>query len=594
MAFQGCGIAGAVASDATVLARVDINEMVKSLHRRGPNSNGTWASEGVLFGHTRLSILDLSSKGHQPMSRKNLTITYNGEVYNHEDLKKKLEAEGYNFESTTDTEVVLYSFMAWGVDCVNLFHGFFSFAIWNEDDRTLFVASDRFGIKPFYYYNHDGAFIFGSSVESLMRSKYIPLELNKEAIYAHTLGQVLCNLDITPIANIYSLTPGHYLWVKKGEVTKHRYWDFPKHIEEPLSPQEIQKKFEELLRRGVESRFLVSDVPVCMFLSGGCDSTSAAACLVPHIKKDEKLKCITIIHGEEAKDLYYTRKVASHFPQIDLQEIPGLPSKITIDHIMKIVDLSTFVQDMRLFSVYQNYQTVAANGYKVVLNCQGADECMAGYITRPGWKIAFYDVYKPEISPLSNLEAGLSLDYVAQEVKDYFPKYKQLLDEKLASYTGGDLERICKLMFQTSLRHILRFEDFLSMYHSIECRVPFLDHSLVEFCFALPFAETHINLETSLGKLLLRKFLNEAVGEEISERPKSQFPSPNLTQTQADFHEIFSAHKDEILQCESVKIGWNTALLSEKWEECSPNEIFELVCCWLWYVKLEECVGTTK
>jgi len=327
--INGCGIVGVATfnhTEKTNLKQCNFPSMLDALKHRGPDNYQMWSCPNVKLGHTRLSIVDLSDRGSQPMVRDNLVITYNGEIYNFKDLRNKIQKLGVNFLSGTDTEVILRAYQLWGAACVQEFDGMFAFCIYNISNNTIFLARDHIGIKPLYYYIDNSYLLFSSEVKSLLKSNYIPKLINQELLYKQILfsSNLQCNTEQTLIQNIYSLLPGHYMTINLNNGNKYitKYWDLP--TEPPIKSNNDLKEqtmhLKYLLENSINRR-LIGDVPIASFLSGGLDSSIIAAIACGTLRNN-KLNCFTINYDDQNttitnsdchEDLKYSRIVVDSF-----------------------------------------------------------------------------------------------------------------------------------------------------------------------------------------------------------------------------------------------------------------------------------------
>ncbi|MDQ3820833.1 MAG: asparagine synthase (glutamine-hydrolyzing), partial [Acidobacteriota bacterium] len=272
-----CGIAGIFNVNGNSVSIRLLEKMTRIMGHRGPDGEGFWTDSVVGLGHRRLAIIDLSPVGHQPMQNDDgsLVITYNGEVYNYQNLRCELEAKGYKFHSRTDTEVVLYSYQEWGVDCLKKFNGMFSFAIWNAKQRMLFLARDRYGIKPLYYYFHRGVFLFASEIKAILQHPAVSVSVSVAALNEYFTFQNTFS-DLTLFEGIRLLPAGHTLTVgldENASLRTRRYWDYAFDSDQNLTEAECLKELRRLFEQAV-NRQLISDVEVGSYLSGGIDSGS--------------------------------------------------------------------------------------------------------------------------------------------------------------------------------------------------------------------------------------------------------------------------------------------------------------------------------
>lgn len=604
--FSGCGFVGAFAFNTpqkeNILKRIDLKRMVASIRHRGPEAQGTWKKDGIMFGHTRLSILDLSERGNQPMTRDHFTIVSNGEVYNFEEIRSMLEQDGITFTSHTDTEVIIRAYQKWGADALHKFNGMFAFAIWDDKKKTLFVARDRIGIKPFYYFKDKNVFLFGSEVQALMHSSIIPVEINWDTVYREILINTFYKHkdEQTLIKNVLSIPPGHFAVVKPdGQFRMERYWDIPAAKEKrEASQMELAGELNELMEDSVRLR-LVSDVPVAAFLSGGMDS-SVINVLAARLVKDYKLTAITVTYegggrdmfsGMEDQDLQYSRIVAGILKdKIDHRVIKVKSAEISVDAIDTVLDLASLSDDIRNLTVLGNYKTVKDQGFKVVLNGQGADEIMGGYISLRTFIDAVLDVQKPDKESLKNAFQYLAFvgqNTLSEEFLGYVDGIYEELHNYLHGFPGDLLEKTHRYLLNTELQRVLKFEDIYSMHSSVECRVPFLDHRLIEWAFSIPF-QKHIRLEDRMGKILLREAAKVFLPETVIERPKQTFPAPNQDRSTEVLHEIYRTHHEEIIRSEIVRRVYKKDFLKIENPQIPSNELWIIIALWRWVNKLKQ------
>ncbi len=603
--FSGCGLVGALAfnQNKSILNQIAFERMVKSIHHRGPEAKGIWGKkeDGIQLGHTRLSILDLSERGNQPMTRDHLTIILNGEIYNFKEIKKQLK-EDFEFTSGTDTEVVLRSYQKWGIDALHKFNGMFAFAIWDDKKKTLFIARDRIGIKPLYYYKDDKIFLFGSEVQSLMHSGYIPANINWEAVYREILVNAFCQIDLsqTLVKDINSLPHGHFMMVRpNGQAKIEKYWDLPEEkIEHKVSHAKLARELRVLLEDSIKLR-LVSDVPVAAFLSGGMDS-SVINVLASRLVKGYKLTAITVSYEGGGKDIYteledrdleYSLIVAETLKnKIDHKVINVKPSEISIKSIDAVIDLASFSDDDRFLTVLGNYRTVKKRGFKVVLNGEGPDEIMGGYVFINFFKKTMLDIQQPNVSLVKDSFPFMSIPdkkTLNRELLGHVEEIYEDLHKHFFHYPGDLLEKAHRFLAKTELQKVLKFEDFLSMYSSVECRVPFLDHRIIEWAFKIPFQE-HIRVEDKLGKILLREASKDFLPKKVIKRPKQPFPSADQNRTKKILFKIYQHHHSEIIQSEIILRVYKKDFLELKNPQMSSRELWLIIALWRWEKKLKE------
>jgi asparagine synthase (glutamine-hydrolysing) len=603
--FSGCGIVGILQNKNNKISdfiKSRFNIMLNSLAHRGPDGSGVYEQDNLLLGHRRLSILDVSNKGNQPMTRDYLSITMNGEIYNFKEIRKLLESKGYIFESDTDTEVAIRSYQEWGADALNKFNGMFAFAIWDNNKNHLFLARDRIGKKPFYYYLDTNSFVFASEVEAILLSGIVKNDIDYNALEHHIFATSFLETepDRTLINNVKSLLPGHYMVISSDLSFKvNKYWDLPENKIEYNTDSKInQNKLETLFRDSVENR-LVSDVPVSAFLSGGIDSS-----LINYFATElssQKFTSITITYPEGGKDpfsdaddmdLFYSKELAKSLSnKIEHKIIPITSSDISLKNIDEINDLASFADDDRLLSIYKNYECVSKLGYKVVLNGQGADEIMAGYIGLKYFYETMLDVQNPTISTIKKMfpARSVSNNIANPESLLIANKIYNNVYDNYYSFSGSPDEKIHRFLIKSQLLRILKFEDYLSMQHGVESRLPFLDYRLVEFAFQIPFQQ-HYNSINRTGKVLLREIALKYLPEQIAKRPKQAFPIANSNKKYIQLLQIFESNKEDIIHNDIIHNYFNKKTLLNNSYKLSMQELWLILVIWRWHVKLTRLI----
>ena len=556
-----CGIAGILNHQKTI-SIVDLKRMTDVIHHRGPDGEGQWinSDSSVGLGHRRLAILDLSENGHQPMHFGNnrFTITFNGEIYNYEELKKSPHLANISFRSDSDTEVLVALYAKLGASCLGLLEGMFSFAIWDEQEKQLFCARDRFGEKPFYFAYETGAhFVFGSEIKQLFEWG-IKKEANDALLFQYLQNNNILHdptrPDLTFYKNVFSLEPAHFMVIDSNlNLTKKRYWDLDIDIENTsITLTEAAEKFYELFERSVKMR-LRSDVPVGSSLSGGLDS-SAIVCMVDKLTKNETIDRKTFsarfpnFARDEGKFMHYVverTNVEPHytFPTAALfsQEF----NRLCYHQEEPFNGPSAFAQ-------WEVMKLAKSQNVTVLLDGQGADESLAGYHY-------YYETYLKELQlkesekyfielaayrdfhnpyylkeqtelPLGTKEKLKSLLRPAYRKLFPLPQEKTYLSTDflntdfirqfdntvvLQGHQGGLKEQLYVNNCVIGLNNLLRFADRNSMAFSREMRLPFLDHHLVEFVFSLP---NEFKIHEGWTKYVMRIAMEDLLPPEITWR----------------------------------------------------------------------------
>ncbi|MHB0993932.1 MAG: asparagine synthase (glutamine-hydrolyzing) [Sulfurovum sp.] len=555
-----CGIVGLV--DYTKKTKKEIlQSMTDTLHHRGPDDSGYKFVEHETYqlglGHRRLSILDLSSHGHQPMTFEHLSVVYNGEVYNFEEIKTELEFLGYVFESYTDTEVILKAFHKWGVESVHKFRGMFAFAIYDSKKESIYIFRDRAGVKPLYYYQHNGLFIFGSELKALVVHTGLRKQLNKEALSMYLqFGYI--HAPHTIYEDTYKLLPGHYLkYDLSNDVLKTiKYWDivdFYKMDKVELSEEEAEKQLEEILLDSFNLR-MISDVPVGTFLSGGIDSSLVTALLQKN--NEEKISTFTIgFEDERYNEAQYAQKIAEYLgtnhteyyctKQDALNIIPVLPKMYDEPFGDSSVIPTALVSKL------------AKEKVSVVLSGDGGDEAFCGYSS--------YELFEQRLDSIRKIPGRKFISSLLEAIPDPILTLQGMNEKnylkylKLKSVMGSDnvadmfklsnavftkydvklilsgtyhyenepdlhdlhvLEQMMISDFKGYLADdILVKVDRATMNVSLEGREPLLDHKILEFAARLP-------ISMKKNKNILKNILKKYIPSELFERKKQGFGIP--------------------------------------------------------------------
>jgi asparagine synthase (glutamine-hydrolysing) len=538
-----CGIAGIISSAPNKLQ--DVQRMISCLSHRGPDGEASWQNEAgtLALGHRRLSIIDLSDAGNQPMHyHDRYTIVHNGEIYNYRELRNELSAKGYSFRSQSDTEVIPAAFDLWKEDCLLHFDGMFAFAIWDEQEQQLFAARDRFGEKPFYYVHSDEGFFFSSEIKAF---RQIGLQKN---VNGNLLLQYLANgfvqdamdAGATFDNNIKKLPARHYLnfSLPANTVEVLPYFDLDTACA-PVSAGEAVATFRRLFFASVEKR-LRSDVEIGTSLSGGLDSSSVVAA-IHHLKQTGSVqKTFTAsFPGFDKDETALADRVARQFR---LQHFLVSPTAEEL-----VADLEKFlarhdepVSSSSVYAQYKVYELAKQHRVKVLLDGQGADEILAGYSRYIHWYLQ--ELYSKK-SPRFNKEQeafGYREFGLKNKLAARFPSMAAVQLEKkaiktqkqsffAADFVGEHLGRssIYKPAVRTlndvlyfdvfggGLEELLRNADRNSMAHGIEVRLPFLDHQLVQFAFSLPAT---FKMHNGYTKFIVREAMNEMLPKEITWR----------------------------------------------------------------------------
>lgn len=557
-----CGIAGFVGSKPSPDSVPILNRMSDCIRHRGPDDFGAYSDAYCSLGHRRLSIVDLST-GHQPMANETgqIHVIFNGEIYNHADLRPELEAAGHRYHSRSDTETILHAYEQFGPDCVTRFRGMFAFAIWDERARVLFLARDRLGIKPLYYFFDGTVFVFASEIKALLKHPRISPRL-EESLLPEYLSFGYVSEERTLFSGIRKLMPGHTLRISVDDFTPKiaAYWQLPTRLTgETRSDAEWTAATRSNLEESVRLR-LMADVPLGVFLSGGLDSSAIAAIMRRMVA--EPVKTFSVGYAEaQYSELSYARAVAGQLGT-DHQEIVisksdffgRLPSLIWHED-----EPIAWPSSVSLHFVSQ----LAAKRVKVVLTGEGSDEVFGGYgryryqLLNERW-LRMYRLVpasarrmireKIESSSLlsGSIRRKLNHTVLGREgtlqslyLENFYGAFSQkelaglfhLAGDPFANYlkawsAAPDLPTLERMLYadkRTYLIELLMKQDQMSMSASIESRVPFLDQEFVEFASQIP---ARLKISKGSAKHILKQAVHDLLPQSIIHRKKMGFPTP--------------------------------------------------------------------
>lgn len=515
----------------------------------------------LYMGHRRLSILDVSYAGHQPMSdlSKNIWIAYNGEIYNFKELRIELEELGHRFKSQTDTEVIIYAYIEWGIECIKRFNGMFAFSLYDNFNKKFYLCRDRYGIKPVYYHiTQDKTFIYASEIKSILEYKDYKSEVDKEALLEYfTFQNIFTNKTLHK--DIQILEAGHYFEIDllSKEIEKKQYWDFD--FSQPETIKDEREYIEELDRLFTQAvqRQLISDVPVGSYLSGGMDSGSITAIASNHFQKsNDFLKTFTIgfdLSSASGMELSFDERAKSEYMSymFKTEHYEMVLKSGDMERCMN--NFAYHLEEPRVGQSYPNYYAskLASKFVKVVLSGAGGDELFAGYPWRyykavnndsfDNYIDKYYGFWK-RLIPNKDIQNVFSpiLKDTKVWTKDIFASvFKTPVNVQTPEeYINHSLYFEAK----TFLHGLLVVDDKLSMAHSLETRVPFLDNDLVDFAQKIPVKFKLANLnkvikmdeneigkmqKTNDGKVILRKAMSKYIPEDIHKAVKQGFSSPD-------------------------------------------------------------------
>lgn len=533
-----CGFVGWVNQKINLMPQKEILEkMIHTLYRRGPDDEGIHISMHSLLAHRRLVVVDPSG-GRQPMTRSlegnEYTIVYNGELYNTEEIRAKLIDKGYKFKSYSDTEVLLVSYIEWGIDCLKKFNGIFAFGIWDENRRTLFIARDQLGVKPLFYTRKGNDFLFASEIKALLAHPNVEPIVDRNGIM-EIFGLGPARIPGSGVLkDIYELPPGSYIEFSPERLTQKRYWQLEAN-EHTDNFDSTVEKVRSLLIDSVQ-RQLVSDVPICTFLSGGLDSSAISAIAAKALieKGKDTLNTFSIDYSEN--DQYFTSNdfqpdSDSVYAHLMVENIGSIHHDVIInqarladalDEAVKANDLPGMADiDSSLFLFCHEVRKHAT----VALSGECADEIFGGYPwywrNDPSDKDTF-----PWSKALDLRRSILSHEFDSLPLEEFVQEqYKKTLADvpKLDSETENEkrMREIFYLNLKWFMVTLLNRKDRMSMYNSLEVRVPFADYRIVEYAYNIPW---HLKYYDNREKGLLRRALNGMLPNEIITRKKSPYP----------------------------------------------------------------------
>ena len=621
-----CGIVGFNNKDTK---KLDL--MLKSIRHRGPDDSGKFEDNHFSLGHARLSILDLSSYGHQPMIFEDLVMVYNGEVYNFKDIRRELEKNGYSFQSNSDSEVVLKAYHYWGIKAIDKFIGMFAIAIFDRKKHRVILIRDRVGVKPLYYFFDGKKFVFASELKPIMEYKK-DLKIDKDALYEFfQFGYISSNLSI--FENCYKVPAGHYIVfdIKKLALDIKQYWSILPYFQKPKftkSEDELVDELEELLIDSFKLR-MVADVPIGVFLSGGIDSSIVAAILQKHYGSIHTFT----IGFKEAKynEANYAKEVAKYIGSNHTERfLDAKEAKKILDNFVDIYD-EPFGDSSGIPTTLIS-QVAKDAGIKVVLSADGGDEIFCGY--ERYWysynigKVIF-KLPKSARKSLAYLMEAIGVQNASKlfKIKNFEHKYNQLsemlkddswqniyehlihntknneikellgvvktIDEK--SFNIGEKEHPMQGMMLWDYHRYLPDDilvkvDRATMYSSIEGREPLLDHRIAEFMAQVPFEFKYKN---GTSKYLLRKVLERYIPKKLIDRPKMGFGIPMFEWFSGDLKNLFEIYfKKESLNHNLLNINY----IQKEYQKFKDNKQININKLWfilvfqMWYKKYKDRV----
>lgn len=555
-----CGIAGIIGRD---IQSEDLQKMLSAQEHRGPDNTGKFISDKALIGHNRLSIIDLSEEANQPFldNQGRFLLVFNGEIYNYLELKEELD---YDFKTSSDTEILLASYLKWGEDCLNHLNGMFSFAIWDKEKEILFAARDRFGVKPFYYHLENDTFYFASEIKSLFSCgiKKIP---NKKVWANYFVYGSYGMPNETFWKKIEQLPGGHYLKLSNNNLEIIKWYHFEQRVKQnrSLTKEDVKRKYRELLEDSIRLRFR-SDVPVGINLSGGLDSST----LLTYVNKQISSE------GIEAYTFYTNNSYYDELPWVESM------IDITKNHLNKVLldpnsiealgKKISFHQDepyggIPTIAYSQIFKSAREKGTIVLQDGQGMDEQWAGYdYYAKDSNATIQGINKSPFRP--NV---LSNEILALAEKPDYPK----------PFDDGVLNLQYRDLFYTKIPRALRFNDRVSMAYSTELREPFLDYRLVELAFSLP---EEYKIKEGVHKYLLREIVAEMLPNKVTYAPKRPLQTPQREWFANELKPLIDNTISSIRQSEFAS-WFHIDLLKEEWKKYLEGDQDSSFHLWQWY-----------
>ena len=533
-----CGICGELRLDGQAASGEAVARMLPALERRGPDDVGQWQNGPAALGHRRLKVIDLSDRSHQPMLDAELSLVFNGAIYNYRELRTQLQDRGHSFVSGGDTEVILKAYREWGEDCPRRLHGMFAFAIWDRARQRLFAARDRFGIKPFYYALNGQGLRFASNPQALLAAGGVDAGLDPVGLHFQYSLHAVVPAPHTILRGVSKLQPAHSMVVElDGSLRTRRYWELDaRRGDRDLNEDEWVEAIHDKLLAAVRKRNEVADVPVGVLLSGGLDSSLLVALLAEIGVQDFHTFSVGFEDQPEEKgsEFEYSDQVVERYRPIHHKFL--VPNEEVLKRLPEAVDAMAepmFGQDAVAFYLLSEQ---VSRHIKVVQSGQGADEVFGGYFWYP------------------RMQAETGGSRLERFRKHYFDRdHDEMLRMLSPAYRGEDhtgryiAARLDDALSDDFLDAVLKLDattlivddpvkrvDNMTMAFGLEARVPFLDHELVEVAARCP---AEIKLRSD-GKYLLKRVARGLVPDSVIDRPKGYFPMPALKYVRGSFLEF--------------------------------------------------------
>lgn len=559
-----CGIAGIISPNPK---QEDLEKMLQTQHHRGPDNTGIMIDQGfATLGHNRLSIIDLSLQANQPFEDNmgRFSLTFNGEIYNYLEIKNQLSSL-YRFKTSSDTEVLLASYIVWGKNCLEKLNGMFAFAIWDKKNKTLFAARDRFGVKPFYYYHSSETFIFASEIKAVNSFKK-DTKPNKKVwanYFIHGSYGMPCE---TFYKGINQLPGGYYLEYSDSNLQTKRWYDFENRLQKNnhnLGFDEVRDRYFQLLKESISLRFR-ADVPIGFNISGGVDS-SLLLSLVNLFEDKSKISAYTFYTGDSRYDeLPWVEQMISTTGNslkkvlLDSQKANSILNNMSLQQDEPFGGIPT----MAYAGIFEQAQK---DGIKVLLDGQGMDEQWAGY--------DYYFKNNADLIQGMGKANPYKKSVLTPELSKFeeAPTYPEPFNSSLLNLQYRDL-------FFTKLPRALRFNDRISMNFSTELREPFLDYRMVELATALPES---FKIKGSIQKYMLREILKKLVPHEISTAPKRPLQTPQREWLAEELQDVVT-EKLQALKGSAYSSWFDHQEIDTEWRKYLKGNIDSSFHIWQW------------
>jgi len=630
-----CGICGYYSFRKEISSK-NILEMNNAIRHRGPDDEGFWISDGfygksfsgkdsiqkikenfpvltessskMALGFRRLSIVDLSEKGHQPMlsDDEKMTITFNGEIYNFKKIRKELEILGYHFKSNSDTEVILKSYEEWGTEMFSQFDGMFAIALVDLEKQKLILGRDRVGLKPLFYFKSENVLIWASEIKSILKNESIKPEINWNGVYTNFLFQTTLAPE-TCFQNIFSLDPASFLVLDLNDfsISKQLYWNFPTKKLENITEEEAVVKIDDLLSQSIKEQ-LFADVPVTSMMSGGIDSTLITAKAKP-FKND--INAFTISYQFSESEVKNASLMAE---KIDIQhDVKKVSDEEILDQLRE--NIQHFEEPYSSLEVLMNAAEFAKNkGFKVVLSGNGADELFAGYshsLKLNKWlSMRKFNAVRHFIFTTDDFSRKVKNYFSQDDMLDFFRQSQvgmkpfeaksifsdvvfntiktNLKDKKLSETKDYQGLFEYDMKYSLSSHHVFR-DDLSAMKYGVEFRYPYLSNALIDYVSSLPEKLRYNGIK---NKPLLRKVADQYLPAEILKMPKRgfSFPLAHFIKTEPKVREFILENLNSL-----KKRNFFKPEIIDQWSNNQKNEydcvkIWQLVTFELWYQKYFE------